>query len=271
MRIAEHPNEETAAEVQFRSTDMKRKAFTLIELLVVIAIIAVLMGILMPSLRLARDHAKRIHCVSNMKTLALGWYMYKDDNDDKLVPGNTDPGNWVGRPPENATLEQQKQAIRDGELFNYVGKAVDLYHCPADTRKQGIAVAFLTFSMAGGANGESWTSYEKCKLYSDIKRPATRYIFVEEADNRGTNVGSWQMNPNNRTWTDPVAMWHNRKSTLAFADGHAEMHPWQDKSFIDWNLKAMYDEGFSFGMTPPTEDFLDIDYMTKGFPYKSLK
>ncbi len=255
---------------------MRRKAFTLIELLVVIAIIAVLMGILMPSLRLARDHAKRIHCVSNMKTLALGWFMYKDDNDDKLVPGHTDPGNWVSRPANgnNSTLEQQYQAIRDGELFTYVGKQVDLYHCPADTRKQGINVAFLTFSCAGGANGETWGSYEKCKLYSDIKQPATKYVFVEEADNRGTNVGSWQMHPRktNPTWTDPVAMWHNKKSTLAFADGHAEMHKWEDKSFIDWNLKAMYNEpGFSFGMTPPADDYRDIEYMSKGFPYKRLK
>ena len=51
---------------------MKTKAFTLIELLVVIAIIAVLMAILMPSLRAAKDHARRLHCVGNVKTLALG-------------------------------------------------------------------------------------------------------------------------------------------------------------------------------------------------------
>ncbi|MFC1766613.1 type II secretion system protein, partial [Planctomycetota bacterium] len=44
-----------------------RKAFTLIELLVVIAVIAVLMGILMPSLRMAREQARSMVCSSNLK------------------------------------------------------------------------------------------------------------------------------------------------------------------------------------------------------------
>ncbi|UCD50834.1 MAG: type II secretion system protein [Phycisphaerales bacterium] len=250
---------------------MKSKAFTLIELLVVIAIIAVLMAILMPSLRLAKDQARRVHCISNVKTLAMGWFMYKDENDEKLVGGHTDPGNWVGRPPSDATLEQQWQAIREGLLFSYVGEEVDVYHCPADTRKQGINIAFLTFSIPGGANGELWDEYNPAKIYGDIKQPATKYVFVEEADSRGTNIGSWQMYPRSRRWVDPVAMWHNKKSTLGFADGHAEMHQWNDKSFIEWNLKAMYREGFSFNMTPPADEYEDVDYMAEHFPMKSFK
>jgi len=253
---------------------MKRKAFTLIELLVVIAIIAVLMGILMPSLRLARDHAKRIHCVSNVKTLALAWFMYKDENDDNLVPGHTqdNPIQWVGRAEQGMTLEEKKQKIRDGLLYPYTGETVAVYRCPADLRdKDPSQDTYRSFSIAGGANGETWNGYTMAKKYSDLKKPAMRYVFIEEIDPRGGNIGSWQMNPGPRTWVDPVAMWHNKKSTIGFADGRAEMHAWQDKSFIDWNLKAMHNQGFSFNMTPPAEDFLDIDYMAQGFPYKSLK
>ena len=73
---------------------------------VVIAVIAVLMAILMPSLRLARDQAKRVHCVSNTKTLAMGWYMYMDENDQKLVPGHTGTNQWVDVPDEDATVEE---------------------------------------------------------------------------------------------------------------------------------------------------------------------
>jgi len=60
----------------------------LIELLVVIAIIAILMAILMPALRLARDQGRRVHCVSNVRSLTMAWFMYQDENDNVLVSGN---------------------------------------------------------------------------------------------------------------------------------------------------------------------------------------
>jgi alpha-L-fucosidase len=58
-----------------------------------------------------------------------------------------------------------------------------------------VNVAFLTFSIPGGANGEPWQGYTRISKNSELKHPANTYIFVEEADTRGTNVGSWQMNP----------------------------------------------------------------------------
>jgi prepilin-type N-terminal cleavage/methylation domain-containing protein/prepilin-type processing-associated H-X9-DG protein len=257
---------------------MRSRAFTLIELLVVIAIIAILMAILMPSLSLARDHAKRIHCVANTKTLALGWYMYKDDFDGKLVPSNTmnNPPQWVGQEPASGTWQQKQDSIRTGLLFPYVGKSVDIFHCPADTRRPNSSAlaAFRTFSIVGGANGEAWGDYTGAVIYSEIKQPAMKYVLVEEADTRGFNEGSWQIYPNTRDrhWCDPVAMWHNKKTTLGFADGHAEMHTWVNQSTIDWAQKAMYrDPSFAFGMTPPGDEQEDITYMAEGFACKAWK
>ena len=71
---------------------MRRSGFTLIELLVVISIIAVLMGILLPSLSRAREQAKRTGCSAHLKQIGLGLALYAEAAEGKL-PENNDPGH----------------------------------------------------------------------------------------------------------------------------------------------------------------------------------
>ena len=61
---------------------MKKQIFTLVELLIVIAIIAILAGMLLPALNLAREKAQTIRCSGNLKQLSLGLGQYGLENGD---------------------------------------------------------------------------------------------------------------------------------------------------------------------------------------------
>ena len=267
---------------------MRTKAFTLIELLVVIAIIAVLMAILMPSLRMVREQARSISCRSNVRTLTLAWLMYKDENDGNLVSGLTLSSGynektlapWVVMPPNasDASVEEKKEYIKKGMLWPYV-KDVDVYHCPSDRRKNSPyhKYGYRTYSIPGGMNGVppgTWEIYP-CIKYTDIKQPSTKYVFLAECDKRGYNWGPWVLHPKSRQWVDPFATWHRRNSsTLGWADGHVNMHRWLGEGLIEWNLRALYEPmSFSFYRFPAADDEdeqEDFDFALKGYAYNSL-
>ena len=73
------------------------RAFTLIELLVVIAIIALLLSIVVPSLRSAMELARRSICGTNMRSLSLTTITYANDEDDHLPPYHVDPRRSLHR------------------------------------------------------------------------------------------------------------------------------------------------------------------------------
>jgi prepilin-type N-terminal cleavage/methylation domain-containing protein/prepilin-type processing-associated H-X9-DG protein len=114
----------------------KRKAFTLIELLVVIAIIALLLSILMPTLRAAKDQAKKTVCTGHIKGLVLAVRMYVDDYDGK-THDSPNRGLW-----DNAW--QHPQVVKEygpndnmaywGVAYKPYAKNKKIFRCPSTKR-----------------------------------------------------------------------------------------------------------------------------------------
>ncbi len=244
------------------------KAFTLIELLVVIAIVAILLSVLIPALNVAKAVASGAVCMSNLSALNKTWYLYQEDNDTWLVGLSNytgTPYRWVEYPlypngtvvPDAAscTLEYQLNGLRAGKLYAYTGSE-KVYHCVNDkywkTKPYG---PWISYAGSGCMNSEDYTSRSGMNItgfrsvtlptgqssqlvcvnkFNQIKSPANRFTFVEEdyvIHNQWRYAGGFvTMNSSNYwSWWDWPAWYHNGRSTLGFADGHAEKHDWKDK------------------------------------------
>jgi prepilin-type N-terminal cleavage/methylation domain-containing protein len=75
----------------------RRGGFTLVELLVVISIIALLISILLPSLRKAREQGKRVKCAAHLSSFGKGFFGYASEQNDYFCSGSFDPDVDNGR------------------------------------------------------------------------------------------------------------------------------------------------------------------------------
>lgn len=148
-----------------------RRGFTLVELLVVIAVISVLASLLLPSLSMAKEKARSISCLNNLRQVGLAIQVYADDHQDFLVPAEYNVKN-------GARHEEGWPSL----LVN--GRYLP---APRSTNYQTVATGSSVFRCASGLP----KVYEFNPVSRDDPEGAKAFAFTSEGTGSRFFIDSW--------------------------------------------------------------------------------
>lgn len=142
----------------------KKTAFTLIELLVVISIIAMLLAILMPSLRKAKESARLVKCGTNLHSIGQALHLYANDYNDRLIPGDfwngwdvwakvTEYPAGCSVPPSVEYREVNLGHLLASKTLEIPLSADHIFFCPSSRPKNGIS-SFERFEQQWGRKSD---------------------------------------------------------------------------------------------------------------------
>jgi len=234
-----------------------RRGFTLVELLVVIGIIALLISILLPSLSRAREQAKAVKCLNNLRQVSLTFVMYANENKGNLPVRNASKGQ--GHKQWDWIYWQKGQDINDSIVVRYLSGASgivpkEVLRCPSDdyenhqlndnTAADGPYFYSYTVNVYCISNNPITSTtnwYDRTLNLAKVKNSSQKILLGEE-DEVHINDGSWVADGGTNGTNEPadkLAIRHDykkrlpddstnwsknldRRGNVGFLDGHAE-------------------------------------------------
>jgi prepilin-type N-terminal cleavage/methylation domain-containing protein/prepilin-type processing-associated H-X9-DG protein len=185
------------------------RGFTLIELLVVIAIIAIIAALLLPALSRARQKARAIACLNNLRQLGLGAVMYCGENEDTLPQSSHEHASWVGR------------------LQPLTG--TNVYRCPDDKNKQRRYSYALNDFLTVHPFGAETLDFSKL---TSLPSPSATF-YLAECDDEYDGADHFHFADASSGGYSPAVFplqvavqRHQSGANYLFADGHIEKLMW---------------------------------------------
>ena len=241
-----------------------RRGFTLVEILVVVAVIAVLVGLLMPTLSVARQSAQRVRCLSTLRQMGMAAHLYLNDSHDHYLPvkWGYDPNPQPPWPPVPAgtvpsvvphLVWPNNPLFRKhmGLTFMKNQRVPAQYVCPAATLAWdsadrngyliGRSYGYNTTTLNSWANPPT---FYMGHLRRAVRSPHTKLMFVDATDWVVGQGGSARWDQFGEAYEPPpnsklgiTAYRHRRGANIVFFDAHAEW--WPKKAIIGnamlWN------------------------------------
>ncbi len=220
------------------------------ELLVILAVMALGAMLLVPALARTQLDSRAARCLNNHLQLCRAWLMYATENNDELATSmhggfsSSSPPTWARGWLDWTQSVDNTNAIylsdpRYSILALYCGKDARVFKCPADyylspvQRARGWTERVRSISQnlfASNGNVESGPTdpayVHVTKLTGLLRpKPAETWITIDEHPD-SINDGAF-FAPPATYWNDVPANYHDGGVSVAFADGHVEMHRWQ--------------------------------------------